>query len=77
MKAAETVGATTRGLDAGKKINGRKRHVVVDTLGLVTPASVIQGRRSLADWRQGVEDWKRHGGDAMRTEHQKAFESTK
>lgn len=34
-----------RGYDAGKKINGRKRHILVDTLGLlltvmVTPASV-------------------------------------
>jgi transposase len=34
-----------RGYDAGKKIRGRKRHLVVDTLGLilgvaVTPASV-------------------------------------
>jgi len=34
-----------RGYDAGKKVNGRKRHVVVDTLGLliavvVTPANV-------------------------------------
>jgi putative transposase len=34
-----------RGFDAGKKINGRKRHILVDTLGLVvvllvTPASV-------------------------------------
>jgi transposase len=35
VKAAETVGAVTRGFDAGKKINGRKRHVVVDTLGLL------------------------------------------
>jgi transposase len=35
VKAAETVGANTRGFDAGKKINGRKRHIVVDTLGLV------------------------------------------
>lgn len=45
VKAAETVGAATRGFDAGKKINGRKRHLVVDTLGLllcviVTAASV-------------------------------------
>ena len=24
-----------RGYDAGKKINGRKRHIVVDTLGLI------------------------------------------
>lgn len=45
VKAAETVGAATRGYDAGKKINGRKRHVAVDTKGLValvlvTPADV-------------------------------------
>lgn len=45
IKAAETVGRTSRGFDAGKKINGRKRHIVVDTLGLllcvlITPASV-------------------------------------
>lgn len=45
VKAAETIGAASRGFDAGKKINGRKRHIVVDTLGLllcviVTAASV-------------------------------------
>jgi transposase len=45
VKAADTVGAATRGFDGGKKINGRKRHIAVDTLGLllaviVTPASV-------------------------------------
>jgi transposase len=45
VKAAETVGRPSRGFDAGKKINGRKRHVAVDTLGLllcvlVTAASV-------------------------------------
>lgn len=35
VKAADTVGAATRGYDAGKRINGRKRHIAVDTLGLV------------------------------------------
>ncbi|MGW4326026.1 IS5 family transposase [Nocardia sp. NPDC004573] len=35
VRAAETVGAATRGFDAGKKTNGRKRHVIVDTLGLL------------------------------------------
>jgi transposase len=45
IKAAETVGKSSRGYDAGKKINGRKRHIAVDTLGLllcvlVTAASV-------------------------------------
>src|SRR3990170_2595504 len=45
VKAADTVGKSTRGFDAGKKVNGRKRHVVVDTIGLlvvvlVTAASI-------------------------------------
>ena len=45
VKGADTVGADSRGFDAGKKINGRKRHIVTDTLGLllvvmVTAASV-------------------------------------
>jgi transposase len=35
VKAADTVGASTRGYDAGKRINGRKRHLVVDSLGLL------------------------------------------
>lgn len=28
-------GVKDRGLDGGKKVNGRKRHIVVDTMGLV------------------------------------------
>ena len=45
VKGADTVGKDSRGYDAGKKVNGRKRHVVTDTLGLllvvmVTAASV-------------------------------------
>jgi transposase len=45
VKAAETVGAVSCGYDAGKKIKGQKRHIAVDTLGLllcvvVTAASV-------------------------------------
>ncbi|AKH80835.1 transposase [Streptomyces sp. CNQ-509] len=44
VKADATVALTSRGFDAGKKINGRKRHMLTDTLGLllavlVTPAS--------------------------------------
>ena len=35
VKAADTVGAGSRGFDAGKKINGRKRHVAVDVEGLL------------------------------------------
>jgi putative transposase len=33
VKTTETPGV--RGYDAGKKVNGRKRHLLVDTLGLV------------------------------------------
>jgi transposase len=45
VKAAEEVARASRGYDAGKKINGRKRHIAVDTIGLlltllVTAASV-------------------------------------
>ncbi|WP_097977623.1 IS5 family transposase [Streptomyces sp. gb14] len=45
VKAASTVGKDSRGYDAGKRINGRKRHLVVDTRGLplfvmVTPADL-------------------------------------
>jgi len=45
LRGADTVGKDTRGYDAGKKVSGRKRHIVTDTLGLllvvtVTAASV-------------------------------------
>lgn len=45
VKGADTVGKDSRGYDAGKRVNGRKRHIVTDTLGLllivmVTAASV-------------------------------------
>ncbi|GAA2605497.1 IS5 family transposase [Streptomyces axinellae] len=35
VKADAVVGADSRGFDGGKLINGRKRHVVVDALGLL------------------------------------------
>lgn len=48
VKGADTVGKSTRGYDAGKKVNGRKRHVVVDTIGLlvvvVVTAASLQDR---------------------------------
>ena len=39
VKAAETCGQ--RGYDAGKKINGRKRHILVDTTGLLLMVMVL------------------------------------
>ncbi len=47
-KGTDTVGKSTRGYDAGKKTNGRKRHIIVDTTGLllmiVITAANIQDR---------------------------------
>jgi transposase len=44
VKAAEIVGAASRDYDAGKKVNGCKRHVAVDTLGLLLCVLVVQDR---------------------------------
>ncbi|MGW1564728.1 IS5 family transposase [Streptomyces sp. NPDC002144] len=40
VKAAASVPASSRGFDGGKKVNGRKRHLVVDCLGLVLAIAV-------------------------------------
>ena len=40
VRAAETVPARSRGYDAGKKVNGRKRHIAVDTIGLLLVVAV-------------------------------------
>jgi transposase len=52
VKAADTVGAGSRGFDAGKKINGRKRHLAVDTQGL--PLAVVVTAAKVAD-RMGAK----------------------
>lgn len=59
VKGAETVSKGTRGFDAGKKINGRKRHIAVDTLGLpviitVTPADTTDRDAARELWRLRV-----------------------
>jgi transposase len=41
VKAAHTVGRDSRGYDAGKRINGRKRFIVTDTLGLLVVVCVM------------------------------------
>jgi transposase len=41
VKGADTVGRNSRGYDAGKKINGRKRFIVTDTLGLLLVVVVL------------------------------------
>ena len=39
VKSPET--SDERGYDAGKKVNGRKRHIVVDTMGLILKVMVL------------------------------------
>jgi transposase len=41
VKGADTVGRESRGYDAGKKVNGRKRFIVTDTLGLLLCVVVL------------------------------------
>ena len=55
VKTAE--GGAERGTDGGKKVKGRKRHILVDTLGLliavtVTAANVDDGRAAKAVFAQ-------------------------
>lgn len=40
VKGSDTVGTDSCGYDAGKKINGRKRHIVTGTLGLLVGVMV-------------------------------------
>jgi transposase len=40
VKAAEWIGAATRGFDGNKKINGRKRHLAVDVNGFLLAVAV-------------------------------------
>lgn len=45
VRAAETVSRATRGYDAGKRVAGRKRHIAVDTLGLLLVVMVTGAQR--------------------------------
>ncbi len=47
VRAAATVGAGSRGWDQGKKVTGRKRHIAVDTLGLLI--CVVAGPANVQD----------------------------
>ncbi|MHC0429498.1 IS5 family transposase [Streptomyces sp. O3] len=43
VKTAASVPAASRGYDGGKKINGRRRHVITDSLGLLLMVLVTAG----------------------------------
>ncbi|GGK11147.1 IS5 family transposase [Pilimelia anulata] len=54
VKGADTVGADSRGYDAGKKINGRKRFIVTDTCGLLVTAWVLAASWQDRDGAKGA-----------------------
>ena len=49
VKTTESGGP--RGYDAGKKVKGRKRHIVTDTSGLLVGAEVHSAQTSRPRWR--------------------------
>jgi transposase len=59
VRAADTVPKASRGWDNAKKVNGRKRHIAVDTSGLVL--DVVVTAASVQD-RQGARPllWNTH-----------------
>ena len=64
-------GRDTRGYDAGKKINGRKRFIVTDTLGLlvavVRPGRVLAGPRRRQDRPCSPPTWPPRSGTCSPT----------
>jgi putative transposase len=61
VKTTTGVGGEQRGYDGGKKIKGRKRHLLVDTEGLVLKAKVMsakvmdyEGIKELLDRAKGL-----------------------
>ena len=53
VKCADTVATSSSGYDAGKKIKGRKRHLLTDTEGLLPGSSRRTGQRAGPGWREG------------------------
>ncbi|MEV0568440.1 transposase [Dactylosporangium sp. NPDC050588] len=70
VKGADTVGRDSRGYDAGKKINGRKRFIVTDTPGVLIVVIVLAA--SVQD-RDGAKPpsctctWHRRSGSSSPT----------
>jgi transposase len=61
IRCADTAGATSTGYDAGKPTKGRKRHAIVDTMGLllavaVTAASIQDRVAAVAITRRALRE---------------------
>lgn len=59
-------GGPHRGYDAGKKVNGRKRHILVDTMGLLLIAVVHEANLQDRDGAKLVLDHLRHRFSRLR-----------
>uniref|UniRef100_UPI00315894B7 transposase n=1 Tax=Streptomyces sp. WZ-12 TaxID=3030210 RepID=UPI00315894B7 len=61
MRAAANIPRTTSGWDGGKKVGGRKRHLIVDCLGLVlavlVTAAGVQDRDAAVPLLQRLRSW--------------------
>lgn len=64
VKSADQAGP--RGYDAGKKIKGRKRHLLVDTLGLVIAGLVTSAAIQDRDGARSLLRWLRHHASRLR-----------
>ncbi|MBW4700440.1 IS5 family transposase [Micromonospora sp. RL09-050-HVF-A] len=54
VRAADTVHSDTRGYDSGKRVNGRKRFIVTDTLGLLVTVWVLAASWQDRDGAKGA-----------------------
>ena len=54
VKAAEAVSRASRGFDAGRKVNGRKRHIAVDIIGLLLTVLITAAGRAGPRRRQAA-----------------------
>jgi len=59
VRAAEEVARSSRGYDAGKKVAGRKRHIAVDTIGLLRRWAVERTLAWITRHRRTVRDYER------------------
>lgn len=61
-------GNPDRGYDAGKKIKERKRHVLVDTLGLILAVTITAASVQDRDSARDLLPWLRHHASRLRLE---------
>lgn len=64
VRCADQTGA--RGYDAGQKIKGRKRHVLVDTLGLILAVPITVASVQDRDGARGLLLWLQHHASRRR-----------